>query len=387
MQKKIIFLVLVVGVFAVSFGGAYLFFSKAVAPSKTSYFPAQKTANGEAFDPNLPKTEPCPLNGALYSTQQRDWWQKHRPLGVMIENHEDARPQSGLSSADIVYEAVAEGAITRFLTVFYCNDAPYVGPVRSARTYFVDFLSEYGPAPLYAHVGGANSEGPANALGQIEEYGWANYNDLSEFSIGCPVFCRIENRNGVTVATEHTMYSSTSKLWDYAAKSRQLTNVDKSGKNWDMGFVPYTFKDDAPLADRPASQTIRLEFWPQYSQYAVDWTYDRVNNVYLRSNGGKAHLDRNTNKQIAAKNIVVLWMQESNANDGYENNLHLLYGDKGTGKAVIFMDGKQTTGTWKKQDRKSHLYIYDANGAQVKFDRGLIWFEVLPLQEGSLTVK
>ena len=131
-----------------------------------------KTASGKLmFDPTLPKTESCPINGAMYSKQQKAWWEKHGPLGVMIENHLEARPQSGISFADIVYEAVAEGGITRFLNIFYCQDAEVVGPVRSARTYYVDFLSEYGPFPLYAHVGGANTPGKANALGQIEDYG------------------------------------------------------------------------------------------------------------------------------------------------------------------------------------------------------------------------
>ena len=105
--------------------------------------PLPQDASGKtAFDDSLPKTEKCPLTNQLFSKQQREWWEKHRPLGVMIENHEEARPQSGLSSADIVYEAVAEGGITRFLAVFYCQDAGVVGPVRSARTYFIDFISE-----------------------------------------------------------------------------------------------------------------------------------------------------------------------------------------------------------------------------------------------------
>ncbi len=117
-------------VFVVTALIAFFVFSKTVAkPAIQSQIPTpQKLANGTVqFDPNLPKTEPCPINGTLYSTQQRDWWQKHRPLGVMIENSSDARPQSGISYADIVYEAVAEGGITRTLDIFYCQDAPLVG--------------------------------------------------------------------------------------------------------------------------------------------------------------------------------------------------------------------------------------------------------------------
>ena len=195
---------------------------------KTSVVPiTQVTKEGKVtFDQKLPKTESCPLNGAMYSKQQRDWWEKHRPLGIMIENHQESRPQSGLDSADIVYEAVAEGGITRFLSIFYCQDAGIVGPVRSARTYFLDFISEYGDSPLYTHVGGANTPGPANALGQIEDYGWQGYNDINQFSVGFPTFWRDYERLGHPVATEHTMYSTTQKLWD-VAKSRGLSATDK----------------------------------------------------------------------------------------------------------------------------------------------------------------
>src|SRR3989344_100901 len=141
--------------------------------------------NKTLFDESLPKTEPCPISGQLFSKQQRQWWEEHRPLGIMIENHEESRPQSGLSKADVIYEAVAEGGITRFLAVFYCGASAedvQVGPVRSARTYFLDWISEYGISPLYVHVGGANCDpstgsgcaggAKADALGQIQKYGW-----------------------------------------------------------------------------------------------------------------------------------------------------------------------------------------------------------------------
>ena len=336
------------------------------------------------FDQNAPKTESCPLNGAMYSKDQKSWWEKHRPLGVMIENHSEARPQSGINAADITYEAVAEGGITRTLNVFYCNDSGIVGPVRSARTYFLDFISEYTENPLYAHVGGANTPGPADALGQINEYGWGSYNDLNQFSIGYPTYWRDQTRQGHDVATEHTMYSSTSKLWDVGAQ-RKLTNVDKDGAAWDKDFVKYSFKDDAASSSRPANQAIHIEFWNDPSYY-VDWTYSPKDNIYLRNNGGVPHIDRNTKKQLITKNVVVLFMTEQHANDGYENNAHMLYGTKGSGKAFIFMDGKQIKGTWKKSGRQDRTIISDNSGNEVKFDKGKIWFEV-QATDGVVTVK
>lgn len=388
MNKKIFILALVV--FIVSAFFSYAYFSK--QSTTTENVQEQAVSKGKidndyealTFDPNAPKTEVCPLSGVKYSKDQKSWWEKHRPLGVMIENHLDARPQSGISFADVTYEAVAEGGITRTLNVYYCQDAGIVGPVRSARTYFLDFISEYGDYPLYAHVGGANTPGPADALGQIGDYGWNGYNDLNQFSIGFPTYKRDESRLGHEVATEHTMYSTTSKLWDVAAK-RGLTNKDKDGKQWDTNFTKYTFKEDAPLANRPASQTIHIDFWNN-SDYSVDWIYNKDTNTYLRKNGGAAHMDRNTNKQLSAKNVIVLFMRESRANDGYEGNLHMLYGTKGSGKAFIFMDGKKISGTWKKADRTSRTILYDSAGSEISFNPGKLWFEIQPT-DGEVTVQ
>lgn len=382
-KNRLLSIVLIIVIYLIFAGASYTFFSATSSASSGEDLSSETT---NAFDDSLPKTEACPLNGALYSKQQRAWWEKYRPLGVMIENHEDARPQSGLSSADVIYEAVAEGGITRFLSVYYCQSAEQVGPVRSARTYFLDFISEYGSSPLYAHVGGANAPGPADALGQIEDYGWASYNDLNQFSVGFPTFWRDYDRLGHTVATEHTMYSTTEKLLEFAASNRKLKAKDEEGTPWTKGFVPYSFKDDASEAQRPVSQTIHLEFWTRDSAYAVDWTYDPATNEYKRENGGVAHVDRNTNEQLTAKNIVVLTMIERSANDGYENNVHRLYKTKGSGEANIFMDGKQITGTWSKEDRTSRTLLYDDNGSEIKLDRGLIWFEIMPT-DGVLTVE
>ena len=191
-RDKIVIIASVIILFLLSTGASYLFFAKTSLGNVSATPVPLPTvgANGNVvFSNTLPKTEACPINGVLYSKQQEQWWQQHRPLGVMIENSIDARPQSGLSGADTIYEAVAEGGITRFLSIFYCQDAGEVGPVRSARTYFIDFASEYADYPLYAHVGGANQPGPADALGQLDTYGWTNYNDLNQFSIGFPTFC------------------------------------------------------------------------------------------------------------------------------------------------------------------------------------------------------
>ncbi len=383
MNKKTISIIVLILGYLVSTGVTYGIFSTSGSQvgTHTASPIEQKIDAGNdfqqtAFDQSKPKTEECPLNGTLYSKEQQEWWSKHRPLGVMIENHVDSRPQSGISFADVTYEAVAEGGITRTLNVYYCQDAGIVGPVRSARTYFLDFISEYGDFPLYAHVGGANTPGHANALGQIEDYGWAVYNDLNQFSVGYPTFWRDQNRLGHDTATEHTMYSTTSKLWEVAQK-RGLTNVDKTGAAWDTDFVKYSFKDSPEGAAGSGIKKINIEFW-RNSAYFVDWSYDSKNNIYQRTNGGAAHIDRDTKKQLTSGTVIVLFMTERAADDGYENNAHLLYGTRGQGRALVFFDGREIKGIWKKAGRTDRTIIYDASGAQIKFNRGKLWFEILP---------
>lgn len=388
-KNRLLGILLVVIIYLVSSGTSYLFFSESTAGPKVIKTSAPTATNGLsqlAFDETLPKTEPCPLNGTLYSKKQKDWWEKHRPLGIMIENHKEARPQSGLSSADVTYEAVAEGGITRFLSIFYCSGAKEVGPVRSARTYFLDFVSEYGASPLYVHVGGANQDGPADALSQIEDYGWASHNDMNQFSIGFPTFWRNYDRLGHPVSTEHTMYSNTDKLLQFAATFRKLKAEDENGVSWTKGFLPYSFKEDAPVEKRQSLQKIHLEFWTIAPDYAIDWIYEQTLNIYKRNSAGIAHIDLNNKKQLTAKNIVVLTMIETHANDGYENNQHLLYKTRGIGKAAVFMDGKQIVGTWRKDSRTARTLLFDNNGLPIKFNKGTIWFEILPA-DGILTVK
>ncbi len=350
--------------------------------SKVGVKPAGKEAaapvlptstNALVENPNEPKTEACPLDGSMHTKLAKESWDKRRPLAVMIENHTEARPQSGLSSANIVYEAVAEGGITRFMAVFYCNLADVqVGPVRSARTYFLDFLGEYNA--LYAHVGGANTPGPADALNQIIKY---DVKDLNQFSIGFPVFWRDYQRLGHSVATEHTMYSTTTKLWEVGAK-RGWTANDSAGIRWDKNFTPWKFKDEKGGG---TTTNITVNFWESQPGYEVNWTYDSATNSYKRKNGGSPHMDLDNNTQLAVKNIVVQFEKEANANDGYPGNVHLLYGTTGSGKALIFQDGNVIEGKWIKVSRLARSKYVDKNNKEIEFDKGPIWIQTIP--EGS----
>lgn len=341
-----------------------------------------KSSGGVGVDANLPKTEECPLTGGKFTVPERQAWEKKRPLFVMIENHTEARPQSGLGSADIVYEAVVEGGITRFMAGYYCGAQAkdtIVAPVRSARQMFLDYASEYN-YPLYSHVGGSNGEDTdprVRALEHISDYGWGSYNDLNQFSIGYPVFVRNYNRvpGKDNLATEHTMESSTNRLWEYASTKRGLTNLDKKGTDWMTGFVKWTFADDATTDKQGTVKTVAYEFWPGIKDFSVQWDYDSVTNSYFRNMAGSKHIDANDQKQLNAKNVIVLFAKEEGPVDVHK---HMYYKTNGSGNAAVFQNGQRIDATWSKKDRLSRLQLLDKKGKAISLVRGKIWISVLP---------
>ncbi|MBP9818127.1 DUF3048 domain-containing protein [Candidatus Shapirobacteria bacterium] len=397
------------GIFLVVTGVSYFAFSQLFPNGSTSLVnpgglkTVAKPTTGQqtgsvAF--SGPKTEMCPLNGELFTKEEKAIWSTRRPLMVMIENHPDSRPQSGLQNADIVYEAISEGGITRFMGVFYCNAVKGstnkydVGPVRSARTYFVDQASEYADYPLYTHVGGSNCSAPldpvtgrqagpcttnkkAQAIEQISEYGWNNkgtWGDLSQFSLSYKVCRREADRMGKEVATEHTMYCSSSELWN-TAESRGLTNTTLVNKNsWDKNFRPWLFKQ----SDTPSSgaSSIAFDFWSGYKDFSVSWKYNNSSKLYSRSNGGQPHVDFNTSKQITTKNIVIQYVKETRSID---EHFHNLYEVVGSGKGVLLQNGTKSDITWTKSNRTARTVYRDTTGKEVNFVPGQIWVEILPI--------
>jgi len=334
----------------------------------------------------LPKTEECPLNGALFSKPERAVWEKRRPIAVMIENSADARPQSGISKADVVYEAVAEGGITRFLAIFYCGAAAEdvkVAPVRSARVYFIDLAAAYGKNPIFMHVGGANdfagtgdTAKEARALELLQTLGWRvpQGNDFdTTYDSGYPVFWRNYDRLDHPVATEHTMMASLDQAYLQAEK-RGFAAKDKNGVSWDINFKPWRFTDGKSQSQ--SVKEVSFDFWSNKPEYSVTWKYDPANNEYLRFNGGVEHKDHENNEQIKAKNVAIIFTQEKTSVD---RNKHSLYTTIGKGSALVFQNGEAIEATWEKSSRESMIIFRDKKGKEISFVRGPIWVEILAI--------
>jgi len=295
-----------------------------------------------------PKLYQSLLDGTMVSKEDAD----RHPLGIMIENHLDARPQLGLFAASIIYEAIAEGGITRFLAIYGPRGAEKIGPVRSARTYYVDWIHEYNG--YYAHVGGN-----FDALEKIKKDGVL---DLDQFS-NPAAYWRDYSRK---VSSEHTMYTSTAKLYSAASDKKYSTAND---------FTPFKFKTEPTLEVRPAAQTIAISFGN--ATYNVGYTYDRTNNQYLRELASKAHIDAASNTQLAAKNVVVQIVKRSSTVTAI-NEQGWMMNTVGSGEASVFQDGKEIKATWKKDNEASRTRFFDkATGAEIQFNPGQTWIEIL----------
>ena len=273
------------------------------------------------------------------------------PLVVMIDNHPDAAPQSGLNSASLVIEALAEGGITRFETFFLSGDAPTVGPVRSARPYFVEWAYPF--HPFYVHCGGS-----WEAVDLIAE-AKSILTDVDCFNGNMP-FWRSEDR-----LLPHNLYSSTTQLWKLA---------DKRGIAAPATVPTLLHSPTLPPDQRPSGGTLSFVF-SGLSRSDVTWVYDHDSNSYLRKQWGYWHRDLETGATISAKNVVVLW-----------TNVWELAGDEkgrmgtdtvGAGTALFLRDGQPTWGYWSRATPYQTLQLYDGNRDPMALAPGRTWIEVL----------
>ncbi len=310
-----------------------------------------------AEEPQGPLTR-SPLTGLEMPTATAE----QTPMALVIENMSSIRPQSGLSRADVVYEFLAEGGITRFLAIFASSDVTepnVIGPIRSLRSYMIPVGLEL-LAPVY-HVGGA-----PNALDRATEWGMR---DVNQF-FSSKYFWRDNSVNGQ--GAPHNMWTRMPEV-KYAVRDHGWPMDD--GKN----IVPWKFRDEAPIDQRGTVDKIMVQF--SSGSYNVEWTYDKTKNRYARTQAGVEHTDRNTKEQLTARNVVVQYC-EIDAISGDDKGRIDVKNDVGEGAALVFNDGKMTEATWKKKDRNSRTIFYDkATGEEMKFIPGNFWIEVPPVDK------
>lgn len=294
----------------------------------------------------LTKNQQSPLNGVPMEQNIS----RQQPIAIMIENYTPIRhTQLGLEDAAIVYEAPTEGGITRFLAVYDGQSVEEIGPVRSARPYFVTWASEYRAA--YAHVGGspvalANLRGNFRVL-NIDEF--ADY---------------------VTIWRKKK-YLAPHNAFTSIANITERLNGEKYYHPLTGSRFPFKEADETP----GDIKTISIDF--SIDPYKVKYEYDEDSNSYERFNGGKRHHD------IKPTNIVVQFV-ETEVLDAIGR---LRIQTHGAGKALVFRDGKVIEGTWEKDASinssgqpvsQSWTKFFDKEGEEIELNRGQIWIEVVP---------
>lgn len=266
-------------------------------------------------------------------------------LLVMVDNFKNARPQSGLDKADMVYEMLAESGITRYMAVFYHRHAERIGPVRSARYYFVQLAKGY-DAPL-AHAGGST-----DSLNMIVSL---KIKDMDEIYNAGSYFWRDKKKK-----MPHNLYTSTERL------------LQGSG---DKGY------DFAPLSPLPTATEWEGEPQPEFtvdysvSNYAYKASWVFTGEKYERKINGEPHVMED-GKAITADNVVVITAPTKDVvKDG------ILYSEIdiiGRGDARYFIDGKAMKGFWLKEAAKDSLRLLDEAGEPMKFKQGQTWIQVVP---------
>jgi hypothetical protein len=290
-----------------------------------------------------------------------------RPIAVMLDDHWAARPQAGLSQADVVYQALAEGGIPRYMAVFQTQDPPSIGGIRSARLYFLAWAEEW--QAMYVHVAGApNALVRAYADNKIHEW----------------------NADGIRYLATHYMWrvhfrAAPHNAWTSGKDLRDLLAVQGGATPGPPAF--WTFADGAPLADRPDGGTIDVPYRYNHVQYK----YDRATNTYLRwvetdviHHKLSPDLDYNNNVQVAPKNVVVMYMDTyalaNTPRDLVKHRLDLHY--VGSGKATVFQNGHAIPAIWVKSKEFSATTFRYASGPQagqqIPFVRGQIFIQVIP---------
>ncbi len=269
------------------------------------------------------------------------------PVAVMIENHVDARPQSGLSRASLVYEAPVEGGITRFMAVY----ADYgmiekIGPVRSARPYYLDWVKEFDA--LYLHVGGSSE-----ALEKIVSY---EIEDLDQYYLS-RFYWRDKARNA-----PHNVYIS-GELISRALRDQGLTERIGVFKPWKFG------SDTEPRDLSEVPEDLVISF--STPDYEARWKYDPDSNAYLRFQAGKPHLDEE-GRRITAKNVVLMYTPIRVIDEEGRRKIKTI----GSGKAVLFRAGEFFSGEWRKPTRGTRMRIY-VNDEEAVFLPGSTWIEVV----------
>lgn len=279
---------------------------------------------------------------------------KRAVTGIMIENSPDARPQSGIKDSGVVFEAIAEGGITRFLVIYQEQQPALIGPVRSVRPYYVDWIAAFDAS--VAHIGGSY-----NALQEVRN---GQYRDIDQF-FNSGAYWRAKDRYA-----PHNVYTSFERLNALNAAKGYNESKFTGFSRVPVETKKVTAKSKTTVAPEVANQIQVNISGPLYNS---TYSYDAASKLYNRSQAGKPHTDREGG-QIAPRVVIVMKVPTKiGFEDGYREQMTTI----GSGEVHIFQNGTHVQGTWKKDAKKSQIKFVDAKGKEILLERGQTWLTAI----------
>ncbi|MBN2898637.1 MAG: DUF3048 domain-containing protein [Clostridia bacterium] len=277
-----------------------------------------------------------------------------RPIVAMLDNHFGARPQAGLKDADIIYEILAEGNITRYMAVFQSAMPENLGPIRSARPYYISRALEYDP--YYVHVGGSEQ-----AKKDIKALNMA---DIDGLSSGSNVFWRLKHKR-----IPHNMYSNASVI---------IKEGDRKGYRTEVSYDTLKFKDAVESINGSACIGLDVIYIQPTTRdkdgYHVGFVYNEETKLYERLVNGKPYSDENDGTELAVTNVIVQYASHK----VLDSEGRLEVGIIGSGDGYYISAGEIIKMTWKKADRSSLTRYYNENGEELALNPGKSWIQVVP---------
>lgn len=293
---------------------------------------------------------------------------ERRPIIVKIVNAPaEVRPQYNVMQADIVWEHLLAGGITRFAAIYYSQSPDFVGPVRSVRLVDFELLRIY-RALL---TGSGMSQGTYEVLARDALVASRTLTGAGP----CPAFCRDETRNE---KLEYTLFADVPALRVLADETeRDMTPQDVGG----MAFSEATPRGGTPIDD--------ISIW--YRNTVVNWAWDAASGRWLRAQDGAAHFDAGTEEQMSAANVLIMedaHIEQPFVRDQYWGPPNFAFSVNfiGSGRALLLRDGQYVEGEWRRATQDGVLTFFDRNGEPLAFKPGNTFFNLVPRWVGGYSL-
>lgn len=319
-----------------------------IGVSGAAYY-LQKNQTGNDTNLEVPTKEESyinPLTGLATTKDKKD----KRPVAVMVENSKQALPQWGLSSADIVYETVVEGGITRNMALFSdIDDIKKIGPVRSVREYYPPIAASFDS--LFIHFGGSETGYDAiktNSLKDID-----GINTPKAF---------LQDSSRMSRGKEHTYYT-TNELLNSVIKEKNINMKQKTKEAFNFGNDEYKVTDTAS----------NVSF--SFSNYCnASFAYDETTGKYKKSEFSAPQNDGNTNSQLEVDNVLLLYANVTTQADGVHKSINL----SGGGEGIYLNKGNYSNINWSKSKSDSFFELKDSDGNNLKVNSGKFFICMIP---------